>query len=144
MKYVSFEIAKKLKELGFNERCKAVWYNDSGTHETTLKYLHPEWFLDPKNDGFKNVQLKEYNGAHWEYIGAPTQEEVLSWLRNTHKLHIYAFHTELWYGTEWCYEVEKMDEGWTYSKHHGMEYEECIEEAIKYTLENFVKDEPKE
>lgn len=138
MKYVSFETAKKLKELGFDKKCLFSYQNDWGNH--TIKLCTPIKLYGP-TDGLKNSHLKEYGGAHWEYVSAPTLSDAMDWLRETYKLHIYAFHTELWCGTEWCYEVENMEEGWTYSKHYGMEYEQAIEEAIKYTLENFVKNE---
>lgn len=136
MKYVSFEIAKKLRELGYNKTCLFSYLNDWGNH--TVKLCTPIQLSRP-TDGLNNEELALYGGAHWEYIAAPTQEETMDWLRNTHKLHIYAFHTSTWEGTEWCYEIEKMDSDWTFSKHHGLKYEECIEEAIRYAIENYVK-----
>lgn len=138
MKYVNFETAQLLRERGFDEKCFFCYENDWGNKTCKLVTKVSYCNSTSTEDGLRNSALKEYGGAHWEYISAPTFSEVLDWLRDTHKLHIYAFYTNSDDVNKWCYEVEKITDDWTYSKHYGRNYDECIEEAIIYTLINFV------
>lgn len=141
MKYVNFAIANLLREKGFDEKCFFCYENDWGNH--TCKLVLKERILDI-NDGLRNSSLSVYGGAHWDCISAPTLSEVLDWLRDKHNLHIYAFNTKSENCDDWCYEIEKLDDDWTFSKHYGKTHDECIEGAILQALVNFVeKDDDK-
>ena len=62
--YVSFEIAKLLKEKGFDEYC--------GYYDKTGEY----W------------DYKTFNHKGDEYISAPTLQMAMKWLRKVHNLSI--------------------------------------------------------
>lgn len=66
--YVSFEIAQKLKENWFREKCKLHYYDD-----TKDRYAS------------SNPQCYNYGGNTSD---APTISHVLKWLRNEKKIHL--------------------------------------------------------
>lgn len=71
--YVSFDVAKLLKEKGFNEECRAAYTN------------YGKLFT---------IQIQKYitnilcNKSTLWYCTAPTQQMTMKWLRKVHKLHI--------------------------------------------------------
>ena len=69
--YCSFETAKLLKEKGFDEPCHA-YYEDNGTFRESYS-AH----------AIRNITNPCFFG-----IAAPTQQMVMRWLREAHKLHI--------------------------------------------------------
>lgn len=71
-KLVSFEVAKLLKEKGFNEWCE--WGIHSNTGEIIDLDVYPEV-------GRLNQYMKEY-------CSMPTQALAQRWLRENHKIHI--------------------------------------------------------
>lgn len=120
--YVNPDTARLLREKGFKQ-ITDCWYDEDGEIHVRGNY--------------------SYSGQKVFYeetcVNAPTQQVAMRWLREIHKLHIYAFHVDTTDGPQWVYEIEKLGEDWTYSKHHGNTYEECIEEAIKYACQNYVQ-----
>lgn len=67
--YVSIEVAKLLKEKGFDEYCNTCYY-----------YHDNEWILQDGNN--KN----RINGKDW--MSRPNLYEAQKWLRETHLIHI--------------------------------------------------------
>ena len=122
--YISFETAKLLKEKGFDERidaCYAVFCE----YEDDIRVLN----LNPR----RNAQtLKD---GRYPFV---TQQLVLKWLREIHHLFIsidwYSDGCEASiYNTEtMSWEIRMLGSNCKYS------YEETIEAAIKYTLENLI------
>ena len=68
--FVTFEIAKKLKEKGFNLGVYRYYENK------VLKWSNSPW-LEPK-----------YNDYREHIIAAPTISQALKWLRKEKKIHI--------------------------------------------------------
>ena len=127
--YVSFELAKLLKEKGFDESCTHVYNIENERNMEadfyTCKYVYNSW-LD-KNEP--------------RLIVAPTLQMTMKWLRKVHKLEIYPFHDML-QGSAWWYRIERntglsliveKEEDAIYGT-----YEEACETAIKYCLENLI------
>ena len=116
--YVSFEVAKLLKEKGFDEPCIAV-YEEGVLRINTLCYYH-------------NSELSSY-------ICAPTLQMSMKWLREVHHI-IFVFKPSYFSGDECTY--------WTYERWCGdnfdgevlsfKTYEEACEAALKYCLENLI------
>lgn len=65
--FVTFEIAKKLKEKGFREKCRKHYYPNS-----------KDWFLS------SCLECDNYS----DYIDAPTISQVLKWLREEKKIYL--------------------------------------------------------
>lgn len=66
--FVTYEIAKKLKEIGYNENCASYYYEDK-----ELSSLFDEFRV--KNSKTADV-----------HIAAPLWQQVIDWLREEHKL----------------------------------------------------------
>ena len=93
--FVSFDTAKMLKEAGFDVPCFNQ-YTDRGT----------VWHCDcPEN--FNKSQCA---------TSCPTQALAARWLRDVHKIHVYAIQTNLPYTEpqttkwEWGYVIDKIDD----------------------------------
>lgn len=77
--FVTYEIAKKLKELGFNEMCLAVYCRDISEDKTNPDLL----FLDQTENeqrAFSNTQMAS--------VCAPLWQQVIDWLRESHNKEI--------------------------------------------------------
>lgn len=116
--YVSFEIAKLLKEKGFNEPCIG-FYNpiDGCFFETSIR--------------------KSWNYNQHGSINAPTLQMAMKWLREVHHLHITVFSSSQ---ESWMYRITKphqtLKEG-CYGEDYASNEEAC-EAAIKYCLDNII------
>lgn len=126
--YVSFEVAKLLKEKGFDKKCDYAYCNDWGnkTIEFGLK--------QNKNSIY---ELGGYNGAHWEYVSAPTHQMATKWLRKVHNLHIFAD-----YESDRGFQPNIIDLKTGANKinemYNGYTNEQAVEVALKFTLENLI------
>ena len=119
--YVSFDVAKLLKEKGFNELCYE-WYNPFGSHYNSAFAFN--------NEGYKNVNK----------ICAPTQQMAMRWLREVHNINIDI--VSIWNQKQFEYQVfvvtpENAKDCYVDDKSY-LGYEEAVEAAIKYCLENLV------
>lgn len=124
--YVSFEVAKLLKEKGFNEICFAL-YNPSE------KLIQCGVMLN-------NTQVGRVEGSY----SAPTLQMATKWLREVHKIDIdIVSRLSLNADNDHCYSYDIKHQ---YDKYHYKTYtdgeylnfEESCEAAIKYCLENLI------
>lgn len=118
--YCSFEVAKLLKEKGFNTSCM-------GRYSVRSKEFHL--------DGTKMCN----NGGLFEYA-APTHQMAMAWLREIHNISIEPFVD---YGSGedhwWTVDIGKIKKNGLITELSGYKsYEESVEAALKYTLENLI------
>jgi hypothetical protein len=114
--YVSFEIAKLLKEKGFNE--------DSWFHYDT--------------DG--DIVTRGYRLNHPDDIPTWTLQMVMKWLREVKEVFIaigFCDYPSL-HKSEWIPEISTHDSVFPDSVIAYDTYEKACEEAIKYCLENLI------
>lgn len=112
--YVSFEVAKLLKEKGFKEE------------------THGNYYLGGKFDGkFEESSKVNWNKFFKTPIAAPTQQMAMRWLREVHDIKIMI---RPYVDGTYSYEILN---GFWYVNFDS--YEDAAEEAIKYCLENIVK-----
>ena len=110
--YCSEKISKLLKEKGFDEPC--IYYYKDGVLMFTP-------FLKGRNSSQTNT------------CSAPTHQMACAWIREK-GYHIYTFK-----GVDsWVYEVQSLNENWTFSLRGFSSHDEAIEAAIKYALENLI------
>ena len=124
--YVSFEVAKLLKEKGFDENCPYIFHKDTNG-------------LMPCNWHIRNSEIDNDWG-----IALPTLQMAMKWLREVHNLFVFPFPrmntNKFWAeiyqlsdNQEWenlyCESIDLQE----YST-----YEEACEAAIKYCLENLI------
>ena len=129
--YVSVEVAKLLKEKGFDE--------------TTLGY-----YLYDEDELYFDRFSDDWNSNHVGYISAPTLQRERKWLREKHHLHIETRITNhsmsdmvniikyYWVMTNtetgrWC------DESTVYDIKPFDKSEEAEEDAIRIALKNWIK-----
>lgn len=128
--YVSFEVAKLLKEKGFNEPC-FYYYKDGNL------------MFSPFLKGRNSYQTDTYS--------APTLQMAMRWLREVHHLYIdVGFGND--YKGEFLYmgdiydltkdaihaKYEPIIEADDYLSYNPKTHEEACEAAIKYCLENLI------
>ena len=117
--YVSYEIAKMLKEKGFNERSIAS-YDSKG-------------------------QLQEGYG-YWNktpiWCAAPTHQMAMAWLREMHGIFIAINNDDLDFNWQCCDLINRastLDPKILSESYAGYKtYEEAVEAALKYVLENLI------
>ncbi len=121
--HVSFEVAKLLKEKGFDER-SAASYDLKGE----LKEGYANWNKAPI------------------WYAAPTHQMAIKWLREIYDLHIIAYPFKSGNDTStkhYCCQVFKTFNLLGYEKYTNetlTSYEEAIEAALKYALENLMEE----
>lgn len=118
--YVSFETAVLLKEKGFDELCFALY--------------NPEEELIQCGVKLSNTQVGRVPGSY----SAPTHQMVLKWLREVHDWAIsieFQVDCPTWKWRIYC--IHSTKDRHTNFKHYNS-YEEAVEAAIKYTLENLI------
>lgn len=132
--YVSFEIAKLLKEKGFDSVCHSHYY-PFHYPDGSIKYEKDMGAQKGTKTWYNVYSLKNLPKDH--YL-APTLQMAMKWLREVHNIHItmevenngnyigYLYHTTGVNIQGWDRRLSKTS------------YEEACEAAIKYCLENLV------
>lgn len=119
--YVSFEIAKLLKEKGFNEYCFALYDSNKILIQSGIR--------------LNNIQVGRVEGSY----SAPTLQMAMKWLREVHNIFIEISVDEMFKdeGYQWALYYNSTKEIRPYSGWSGS-YEGACESAIKYCLENLI------
>ena len=122
--FVTFEVAKKLKEKGFVQGfnvygIRPIYYNSD-----TIKFISDIGAYEA-----------EYFG---ENISCPTISQVLKWLREEKDLHIVI---DIWERT-WGYDILSLPDGnclhWTAYNEKINSYEKAALDGIEYVLNNLI------
>lgn len=124
--YVSFEVAKLLREKGFDEECIGAY---SETNHTITKF-------EP------NVKNSEVGPLMYS---APTHQMAVAWLRKEKNILIYVYpvidlpvknnYTFYW---RWDGKKKRHDAPHIGDKHNYESPEQATEAALKYSLENLI------
>ena len=122
--YVSYEVAHLLKEKGFDEEC-TYYYTPDGKlgGDCGVKFLN-----------------SEFSGC----ISTPTHQMACKWLREEKNIIIFIMPCKDDLGNfTYFYDIATWDENeGVYEMNHASKwfhiYEEAVEEALKYTLENLI------
>jgi len=120
--YVSFETAKLLKEKGFDEK--------------TMTYYEDKILC--------NGDWCKWNRSPLGHTAAPTHQMAMKWLREVYDLHIISYPYKVdneEKANHWCCEVYKSFNLLGYEKYINetpKSYEEAVEAALKYSLENLI------
>lgn len=130
--YVSFEVAKLLKEKGFRERIYS-YYKKGHKNPMYTTQFPSNW----------NEEM-----LHQDCISAPTLQFTLSWLREkgiivdvlaqSNKTKNPKYMYNIWDYTypQWNRHIEQYQPDFVGSKLDFPTYEQAVEEALKYVLEN--------
>jgi hypothetical protein len=132
--YVSFEVAKLLKEKGFDGDINCYYIEESADKNlcySPIKQNHNKRITNNEFDIDINVSS--------EKISAPTLQMTMKWLLKKYNIFICILFLEESNGFGYTIENIVKKEYITTSENDGYStYEETAEEAIKYCLENLI------
>lgn len=114
--YVSLEVAKLLKEKGFDEPC-CMMYNE---YEESYEF---SCYTIITKKGFKNSNECDYN------VTVPTLYEAQKWLRINHRILITPTYL---FNDKYTYHILRMDAGNIYCHNYNQydSYEETLNAGI--------------
>ena len=129
--YVSFEVAKLLKERGFDESCYQKYDNEGYLSFNHVGYINSDKLCDDF------------------YALAPTLQMAMKWLREIYNIDICIIPSEVGAGVmDYTYVLYKIYTEDFYFEDLGIQgranniskisYEGAAEAAIKYCLENLI------
>lgn len=139
--FVTFNLAKKLKEKGFREKCFATYTS----YSETLKLNEINTDKRPANYKLNIEEFRECYNYYDSAIDAPTISQVLKWFRKEKELHIEFISNASGY----CYIISRtpqrggsdlyscFDSG-TNDAGEWDDYEEAALHAIEYILDNLI------
>ena len=81
--FIPYELALKLKELGFNEECIQFWYPSGAMNNSIPSYGFQNWY---KTNG---------------YLNAPLWQQAFDWFRDKHGLCYFINHSGRGYCSGW-------------------------------------------
>ena len=118
--YVSFEVAKLLKEKGFNGLCTA--YYDYFT-------------TDEFHCGYEPTDFNSIDTKIRKIVAAPTNQMAMKWLRENHKIYINIRYVP----KHFCFEFKFINKSAEDKRVvYSQIYKDALEAAIKYVLENLI------
>jgi hypothetical protein len=126
--FVNFELAQRLKEKGFREKCLAYYSKDSDFYYNTSYCSDVEY-------AFKSFNSRP-NHICGKRIDAPTISQVLKWLREEKGIHVCIALGEF---SDWMYDVARID-GNMFCKAEDdfKSYEQATLAGIEYVLDNLI------
>lgn len=139
--YCSFEIAKLLKEKGFDEMCRTFWKD--WDHKVVLHNADRNQMFDYCN----NSTLQDYCSEKGINIAAPSHQLAMAWLREEHKIVIQIgikITGASYYYQIWDYSIIQPNKfiGGMIDLRECAEnfnsYEDAVEAALRWTLENLI------
>ena len=108
--FVSYEIALKLKKLGFDESCFAYYkpyYEKDVEGKDVITYPMLCSFMQTIDEELKTFKYSELDSDSWDdYLLAPLWQQVIDWFREVKNINV-----EVWYdntqddGFPWLYEI---------------------------------------
>ena len=126
--YCSYEVAKLLKDKGFDGLCYCHEFTDYEGNFTTYHTEYPE----------------NWNQSE-PCVSIPTLGMAMKWLREKKNILIYVYpvinlpvkddYTFYW---RWDGKKKRHDAPHIGNKHNYESYEEAVEAAMKYCLENLI------
>ena len=126
--FVPFELAKKLKEKGYPQQC--------GDDAYILEDEYEEFEVG-------SLEFTPLIPEHLQTVVAPTISQVLRWLREEKKIHIFSEIASMgWYYT--IYPKIQIKEGklktgnTIIDRDASNTYDEAILAGIEYTLDNLI------
>ena len=132
--FVTYEIAKMLKEKGYNCELPYAMYNEIGQFcllTTSAPYHVCE-------SGYKYREYYDYNDFDKNDFIAPTISQVLKWLRKEKKIHI---SIDIW-GRTWGYDILNLPSGnslhWTAYDENINNYEQAALAGIEYVIDSLI------
>ena len=90
--FVTYEIALKLREIGFNEPCFGFFVD--------TEKIVPASYTKEGTEYPKNSELI------LDWVSSPTWQDVIDWIRDEHNIHIEFGMHEF---NKWCFGIQYID-----------------------------------
>ena len=130
--FVSVKVAKLLRERGFNE--PSIPFNSSWEQEKWFG----EYFVEEPNPNY-DPSLPFDCETVKVVLSHTSLSLATKWLRETKNIHIFAYFASFG-GFGWKYEIQDLLDGTYIEFKEGFKtYEDAINNALEYTLENLDK-----
>lgn len=140
MDFVSFDLAKKLKEKGFRELCLAYYTNDD-----RLWFNHSHKAGATYSDCYISHNLMPKGSVSGKFVDAPTISQVLKWLREKGifiEIHVHATFATKNKVAYWCricrnsngMRIKQIDE----LEASYADYEKAAMGGIEYVIDNLI------
>jgi len=131
---VTFEQAKKLKEIGFDIECRE-WYNFN-------KYSDKEDALIHGRE-FKNWNILDHLNSVVGYASAPTISDALQWIREKKSIPCAVYIGNdggIFYRGDFYHDLENLQLSWTERFNTHPEAESALlDKILKHLIENHDK-----
>lgn len=130
--FVSFNLAKKLKEKGFRKPCVATYYKDG-----MLGYN----YYQPKS--IKAVSFDDCLCISDDLVLTPTISQVLKWMRDKNAIFVHiSIYSKGWYCDVYTYEYYEEDREYGAKNIVQLDefstYEEAALAGIEYAIDNLI------
>jgi len=132
--FVTKEIAEKLKDLGFNEKCIALWlplYGKQIFDALTYTDIAGEWELQ---FGDTPSNSEDYNKDDI-YLLAPLYEQAINWLSEKHNVDIWKINSKEGYNISYLVDSDPYSS----PPYHETVYKPTIQEAILHSIELIIE-----
>lgn len=129
---VPLEIAKELKEIGFNKKTMFYFFSADTTFKFSIsEEIHLDYILP-----IEDVELDNYNRKGF-YASIPIWEQVFEWFREKGYHGIIAVRYEDG-DDEYSYRIEFLDELITdFNQDNPLTYEEAREALVKALIQTY-------
>ena len=123
--YVSAEVARLLKEKGFNQPLLTFYVCVDNNYSNEVGVMA---FTDDTIENNSDL-----------YVLAPTLQMAMKWLRETHNLFVDIYY-DYDFREGYKFSIHKLTKGTTLETHNEnySTYEQACDKAIKYCLENLI------
>lgn len=138
--YCSYEVAKLLKEKGFDWKCNGYFVVINKEEGTNAKFHICSVAGDANNSDGNLINCDKF--PHLEYVSAPTQQMACQWLRIEKGIYVYAVYGDYPTLNEeyWVPEIGSLKD-FIVSPDFYQEYntpEDAVESALKYCLTELI------
>lgn len=109
--FVTDNIAKEVKRLGFNEACFAYYFQSAMTDKMNFKLIgenqgYTDHYVNFVGEGLTNTYMQVFpTGRQKVCFTAPLVSQVVDWLEEHHNTSVMAFK----HAGRWQYDVEAED-----------------------------------
>lgn len=131
--FVIFELAKKLKEKGFKEKCIATYDIEDGEFDFNNYVIRVAYKM--------NVTAKDclqlFNNTNTGLIDAPTISQVLKWLREEKKIFVEIVITPMGLYKPMIYDIEGFKKPYR-DISPQINFNEAAIAGIEYVIDNLI------
>lgn len=140
---VSFEIAKKLRGLGFNILVNYFYSQEGTLIPRILKSGDESIDFEPDDfyENFNTIAKYEVNGKYQNVFSAPLLSQFFDWIKKEYKIQMfpdYTYYDGFHYGYKWVKYNGEFGEIWKYNNGDSPDGSDSINDATEYAIESIL------